>query len=110
MRDLVMNAQDLMEVAHAPRKDYAPEGEKRVELHMHSNMSTMDATNKVGDLVAQAKWGHKAIAITDHGGAKRFLMPMLQVKAGVKILYGVEANIVDDGARFKIRRRSFTHV
>ena len=60
MRDLVMNAQDLMEVAHAPRKDYAPEGEKRVELHMHSNMSTMDATNKVGDLVAQAgKWGHK---------------------------------------------------
>ena len=45
MRDLVMNAQDLMEVAHAPRKDYAPEGEKRVELHMHSNMSTMDATN-----------------------------------------------------------------
>ena len=57
MRDLVMNAQDLMEVAHAPRKDYAPEGEKRVELHMHSNMSTMDATNKVGDLVAQAEMG-----------------------------------------------------
>lgn len=99
MRDLVMNAQDLMEVAHAPRKDYAPEGEKRVELHMHSNMSTMDATNKVGDLVAQAgKWGHKAIAITDHGGAQAF--PDAHAagkKAGVKILYGVEANIVDDG-------------
>lgn len=73
VRDLVMNAQDLMEVKHAPRKDYAPEGEKRVELHLHSNMSTMDATNSVSDLVAQAgKWGHRAIAITDHGGAQSF--------------------------------------
>ena len=99
MRDLVMNAQDLMEVAHAPRKDYASKGEKRVELHLHSNMSTMDATNNIGDLVAQAgKWGHKAIAITDHGGAQAF--PDAHAagkKADVKILYGVEANVVDDG-------------
>ena len=98
MRDLVMNAQDLMEVAHAPRKDYAPEGEKRVELHMHSNMSTMDATNKVGDLVAQAGNGViRPSQLRIMAAPKRFLMPMLQVKAGVKILYGVEANIVDDG-------------
>ena len=97
MRDLVMNAQDLMEVAHAPRKDYAPEGEKRVELHMHSNMSTMDATNKVGDLVAQAEMVIRPSQLRIMAAPKRFLMPMLQVKAGVKILYGVEANIVDDG-------------
>ncbi|MCB5955855.1 PolC-type DNA polymerase III [Enterococcus sp. CWB-B31] len=99
MRDLVMNAQDLMEVSHEARKDYAPEGEKRVELHLHSNMSTMDATNNIGDLVAQAgKWGHKAIAITDHGGAQSFPdAHSAGKKAGVKILYGVEANIVDDG-------------
>ena len=38
VRDLVMNAQDIVEVKHTPRKDYAPEGEKRVELHVHSNM------------------------------------------------------------------------
>ncbi|MFV0559767.1 MAG: PolC-type DNA polymerase III [Enterococcus sp.] len=98
-RDLVMNAQDIQEVKHAPRKDYAPEGEKRVELHLHSNMSTMDATNSVSDFVAQAgKWGHKAIAITDHAGAQAF--PEAHAagqKAGVKILYGVEANVVDDG-------------
>ncbi|MHC5373892.1 PolC-type DNA polymerase III [Enterococcus sp. LJL120] len=99
MKDLVMNGQDLIEVKHAPRKDYAPEDEKRVELHLHSNMSTMDATNSVKDLVAQAgKWGHKAIAITDHAGAQAF--PDAHAagkKAGVKILYGVEANVVDDG-------------
>lgn len=99
MRDLVMNAQDIVEVKHESRKDYAPEGEKRVELHLHSNMSTMDATNSVSDLVAQAgKWGHKAIAITDHAGAQAFPEAhSAGKKAGVKILYGVEANIVDDG-------------
>ncbi len=54
MRDLVMNAQDLVEVKHESRKDYAKEDEKRVELHLHSNMSTMDATNSVSELVEQA--------------------------------------------------------
>lgn len=99
MRDLVMMAQDIVEVQHETRKDYAPEDEKRVELHMHSNMSTMDATNNVADLVAQAgKWGHKAIAITDHGGAQSFPdAHQAGKKAGVKIIYGVEANVVDDG-------------
>lgn len=99
VRDLVMNAQDIVEVKHAPRKDYAPEGEKRVELHVHSNMSTMDATNSISDIVTQAgKWGHKAIAITDHGGAQAFPEAhSAGKKAGVKILYGVEANVVDDG-------------
>ncbi|OFQ81758.1 PolC-type DNA polymerase III [Enterococcus sp. HMSC065H12] len=99
VRDLVMNAQDIIEVKHTPRKDYAPEGEKRVELHVHSNMSTMDATNSISDLVAQAgKWGHRAIAITDHGGAQAFPEAhSAGKKAGVKILYGVEANVVDDG-------------
>ncbi|MGX7195394.1 PolC-type DNA polymerase III [Enterococcus olivae] len=99
MRDLVMNAQDLIEVKHDSRKDYAAENEKRVELHLHSNMSTMDATNNVADLVAQAgKWGHKAIAITDHGGAQAFPdAHQAGQKAGVKIIYGVEANVVDDG-------------
>lgn len=72
---------------------------KRVELHVHSNMSTMDATNSISDLVAQAgKWGHRAIAITDHGGAQAFPEAhSAGKKAGVKILYGVEANVVDDG-------------
>lgn len=99
MRDLVMNGQDMIEISHPERKDYAPEGRKRVELHLHTNMSTMDATNSASDLVAQAgRWGHKAIAITDHGGAQAFPEAhSAGKKAGVKILYGVEANVVDDG-------------
>lgn len=99
MRDLVMNAQDLVEVKHESRKDYAKKDEKRVELHLHSAMSTMDATNNVTELVEQAgKWGHNAIAITDHGGTQSFPEAHQSgQKNGVKIIYGVEANVVDDG-------------
>ncbi|AEB29776.1 DNA polymerase III PolC [Carnobacterium sp. 17-4] len=99
MRDLVLNAQDITEWDHETRKDTAPEDNKRVELHLHSNMSQMDATNTVVDLVDQAaKWGHKAVAITDHFGAQSFPDAFhAGQKNGIKILYGIEANIVDDG-------------
>ncbi|MGY3765353.1 PolC-type DNA polymerase III [Vagococcus vulneris] len=99
MRDLVMNCQDLLEVKHAIRKDTAPDGQKRAELHLHTNMSTMDATNSATDLVTQAgKWGMHAIAITDHGGAQSFPDAYHAGQAnGIKVIYGVEANIVDDG-------------
>ena len=99
MRDLVIMGRDVNEVRVPERKDTAPEDEKRVELHLHSNMSQMDATNNIGDYVEQAaKWGHKAIAITDHAVAQAF--PDAHAagkKHGVKVLYGIEANIVDDG-------------
>ena len=99
MRDLVMNCQDLIEVKHATRKDTAPENEKRIELHTHTNMSTMDGISGVGDLVAQAgKWGMPAIAITDHAGAQAFPDAYhAGQKHGVKVLFGIEANVVDDG-------------
>lgn len=64
MRDLVINAYDINEVKHEGRKDTAPEDEKRVELHLHSNMSMMDATNSISDFVAQAaKWGQKRLRL-----------------------------------------------
>lgn len=99
VRDLVMIAQDINEIKAFQRKDTAPEDQKRVELHLHTPMSQMDAVSSVGTLVAQAKkWGHKAIAITDHAVAQSFPEAYSAGKKNdIKILYGVEANLVDDG-------------
>ncbi|MFD0049346.1 PolC-type DNA polymerase III [Actinomycetes bacterium NPDC127524] len=99
VRDLVMIANDINEISRAGRIDQAPEGQKRVELHLHGPMSQMDAVTPVAALVAQAKkWGHKAIAITDHAGAQAFPEAFSAGKKNdIKILYGVEANLVDDG-------------
>ncbi|EUJ33546.1 DNA polymerase III PolC [Listeria floridensis FSL S10-1187] len=97
VRDLIMMAQDINEIPPKKRLDGAKE--KRVELHLHSNMSQMDATNSVTDLVKQAAdWGHKAMALTDHSVAQSFPEAYAAgQKFDVKILYGIEANLIDDG-------------
>lgn len=97
VRDLVMIANDLNEVKAPARLDQAPE--KRVELHLHTPMSQMDAVSSVSDLVSQAaKWGHKAIAITDHAVAQAFPEAYgAGKKNGIKVIYGLEVNLVDDG-------------
>ncbi|XQY93547.1 PolC-type DNA polymerase III [Metabacillus sp. HB246100] len=99
VRDLVMIANDINEMAPRERKDKAPDDEKRVELHLHSPMSQMDAVTSISKYVEQAKkWGHKAIALTDHAVAQSFPEAYSAGKKhGVKILYGVEINLVDDG-------------
>ncbi len=97
-RDLTMNVQDVQEVVHYERKDLMPEGERRVEFHAHTNMSTMDALPEVEEIVATAaKWGHKAVAITDHGNVQSFPHGYKAAKkAGIQLIYGMEANIVED--------------
>ena len=97
-RDLTMNVQDVQEVVHYERKDLMPEGERRVEFHAHTNMSTMDALPEVEEIVATAaKWGHKAVAITDHGIVQSFPHGYKAAKkAGIQLIYGMEANIVED--------------
>ncbi|MCC3357435.1 PolC-type DNA polymerase III [Bacillus sp. REN16] len=100
VRDLVMLANDINEIKPMnERKDTAPDGEKRVELHLHSPMSQMDAVTSVSQLVGQAKkWGHTAIALTDHAVAQSFPEAYSAAKKnGIKMIYGVEANLVDDG-------------
>lgn len=72
--------------------------EKRVELHMHTSYSTMDALTSAADAVKQAAaWGHKAIAITDHGVAHAFPEAWKAGKANkIKILFGTEAYYIND--------------
>ncbi|MFS9256488.1 PolC-type DNA polymerase III [Streptococcus infantis] len=98
IRDLTMNVQDVQEVVHYERKDLMPEGERRVEFHAHTNMSTMDALPEVEEIVGTAaKWGHKAVAITDHGNVQSFPHGYKAAKkAGIQLIYGMEANIVED--------------
>ena len=97
-RDLTMNVQDVQEVVHYERKDLMPEGERRIEFHAHTNMSTMDALPEVEEIVGTAaKWGHKAVAITDHGNVQSFPHGYKAAKkAGIQLIYGMEANIVED--------------
>ena len=99
VRDLVMIGNDVNEIKPRGRIDSAPVGEKRVELHLHSPMSQMDAVTPVSALVAQAaKWGHKAVAITDHAVVQSYPEAFgAGKKNDIKILYGVEINLVDDG-------------
>ncbi len=73
--------------------------EKRVELHCHTKMSDMDGVSDVKDIIAQAAaWGHKAIAITDHGNVEAFPVANHSIPKGsdIKVIYGVEAYLVDD--------------
>jgi len=97
--ELAMMANDMQEIKVETKKDNAPEDEKRVELHTHTTMSQLDAVTTPARLVEQAaKWGHPAVAITDHGGVQGFPEAYgAGKKHGIKILYGLEANLVDDG-------------
>ena len=99
--ELVVNARSIGTAQKVKVVDNAEK--KRVELHMHTNMSQMDAVTSAGDLVNRAyQWGHKAAAITDHGVAQAFPDAMKAAdkinkdEEKIKIIYGVEAYFMDD--------------
>ncbi|HHY36064.1 MAG TPA: PolC-type DNA polymerase III [Firmicutes bacterium] len=81
------------------RRRMETEGEKRVELHLHTQMSALDATVRLEDLFATLKqWGHQAVAITDHGVLQAYPEAYaLGKKYGIKVLYGVEGYMVNQG-------------
>ena len=92
------------------RKDTAPR--KRVELHCHTKMSDMDGVTEVKDLLKRAhSWGHKALAITDHGVVQSFpdanhFMETLDKDDPFKVIYGVEGYLVDDLTDVAVNEKS----
>ncbi len=100
--DTYIQYTDVMEIKKVVREDNAPE--KRVELHLHTNMSAMDAIPTAESVIKLAhRWGHPAVAITDHGNLQNFPSAMLAAEKlndpDFKVIYGVEAYFVDDTLR-----------
>ena len=102
--EMVLNPQAITPGSMEKRKDTAA-GQKRVELHLHTNMSSMDALTDTAAAVKQAAaWGHRAIAITDHGCAQSFpdamkaasKMKVAGTEENIKILYGCEGYYIND--------------
>lgn len=95
-RDLTFTFNHIAKIKEMKRVDNAPE--KRVELHLHTQMSAMDALLPPDVAVKTAHaWGHRAVAITDHGNVQGYQMAMLAAeKLGMKVLYGMEAYFVND--------------
>ncbi|MDO4860878.1 MAG: PHP domain-containing protein, partial [Bacillota bacterium] len=99
--ELIVMIKSLEKGEKKERTDEAEE--KRVELHAHTKMSAMDGLSDTGELVKQAaRWGHKAIAITDHGVVQAFpdaahtVMDLKKNEQDIKVIYGVEAYLYDD--------------
>ncbi len=109
-RDLVLNARTVVKLQKNERMDSSDE--KRIELHAHTNMSSMDGITTATKLIERAsKWGHKAVAITDHGVAQAFPEAMdAGKKYNIKVIYGLEGYLVNDGVPigFNCKGRSFS--
>ena len=95
-REYMLNFNQVMQMPKPQEKqDLAPK--KRVELHLHTNMSAQDGMTSAEEYIAQAaKWGHKAVAITDHGVVQAFPFAANAAKEEkIKVIFGVEAYMVD---------------
>ena len=93
--DLALEPVGIVEDEKKLRQDTAPE--KRVELHLHTKMSAMDATTDTADVIRRAaEWGHPAIAITDHGVVHSFPDAAAAANDNIKVIYGVEGYLLND--------------
>ena len=105
-KEVVVMARDIIKLKKIERMDTAEE--KRVELHLHTQMSAMDGISPTSKLVERAaKWGHCAVAITDHGVVQAFPEAMDAAKKNkIKVIYGVEGYLVDDGVPIVINNQN----
>lgn len=96
-REIVIMGKHIVKMHKIERNDTSEE--KRIELHAHTTMSAMDGITSASKLIeTAAKWGHSAIAITDHGVAQAFPEAMdASKKNNIKVIYGMEGYLVDDG-------------
>ena len=96
-QELSLMANAVVPIAKESKEDTAEE--KRVELHMHTQMSAMDSVVDIDEIVDRAEeWGHQAIAVTDHGVVQAFPEAYQAAEdKDLKMIYGVEAYLVDDG-------------
>lgn len=110
-KEMVLDPTAIVKAKKPERKDVYS-GEKRVELHLHTNMSAMDGMSSTAALLCRAaSWGHRAMAITDHGVAQAF-PEALHAQEGkqkaiigdMKIIYGIEAYYVNDSDSLSVVR------
>ena len=94
-KDIQLSPHNIVKIPHEGRKDTAPR--KRVELHLHTQMSNMDALTNTESVIKEAiSWGHPAIAITDHGVVQSFPDAWHAAQGKIKILYGVEGYFINN--------------
>jgi DNA polymerase-3 subunit alpha (Gram-positive type) len=95
-KELIVRVRDLQEtMGEIKRTDKAEE--KRVELHLHTGMSSMDGINTFKEYAEKAKlWGHKALAVTDHGVVQAYPEAMACADENFKVIYGMEGYLVND--------------
>ena len=104
-REVVIMGRDILKMSKIERMDGSEE--KRIELHCHTNMSAMDGVASATKLIERAsKWGHPAIAITDHGVVQAFPDAQIAAKKNkIKVIYGVEGYLVNDGVPIALKER-----
>ncbi len=107
-REVTVFVRDMYEIEKQEKKDTAEV--KRVELHVHTKMSALDAVTSAEDIVKRAaSWGHRAVAITDHGVVQAYPEAYSEGKKnGIKIIYGVECYLLDDNLPIVINPRGQT--
>ncbi len=98
VRDLVIEPKSVVKIDPPAERMDTAEGEKRVELHLHTQLSTKDGVLNITSAVKRAKrWGHTAMAVTDHGVVQAFPeFYSAAKKEGIQAIFGMEGYLVDD--------------